>query len=100
MSDSHDISKDVRKYILVFIVLMVGTALTVGVTYIDFGAHWINITVGLIIATTKASFVALIFMHLIAEKTAIYLVLGFTIFFGIGMMGLTLWASHDSPVFP
>ena len=97
MGDSHDISKEIKKYYAVFGILILGTILTVGVTYVDFGAHWINIGVGLLIATFKATCVALIFMHLISEKTAIYLVMGFTVFFFIGMMGLTLWASHDSP---
>jgi hypothetical protein len=36
-------------------------------------------------------------MHLISEKKMIYTVLAFTVFFFIGLMGLTLWAMHDFP---
>jgi caa(3)-type oxidase subunit IV len=56
-----------------------------------------NIVIGLLIATVKASLVALFFMHLISEKTAIYMFMGVTVFFFTGLMVLTLWASHDLP---
>ena len=49
-------------YYLVFLALMVGTAVTVAVTYVDLG--WLNTPVALAIATTKAMLVILYFMHL------------------------------------
>ena len=49
------------------------------------------------IATVKASLVALFFMHLISEKQMIYTVLEFTAFFFIGLMAITLSAYHDYP---
>lgn len=102
MSDehAHDISQHVRGYFIVGGALFLGTALTVMASYIDMGAHWMNITVALIIAIVKASLVALYFMHLISEKTTIYLVLGFTFFFFAGMMALTIIAHHDVPIPP
>jgi len=97
MSDhSSDISKHVRSYLIVGAALLIGTILTVWASYIDLGHHW-NIVLALIIATAKASLVALFFMHLISERTMIYLVMGFTAFFFAGLMFLTLYASHDFP---
>ncbi|MEO5822861.1 MAG: cytochrome C oxidase subunit IV family protein [Vicinamibacteraceae bacterium] len=49
-------------YFLVFIALMVGTAVTVAVTYIHLG--WLNLPLALAIATTKAVLVIMFFMHL------------------------------------
>ncbi|HEY8551465.1 MAG TPA: cytochrome C oxidase subunit IV family protein [Vicinamibacterales bacterium] len=49
-------------YVMVFLALMVGTIVTVAVTYVDLG--WLNLPVALAIAITKASLVVLFFMHL------------------------------------
>jgi cytochrome c oxidase subunit 4 len=101
--DAKDFKTYVRPYLMVFGVLMLGTFLTVAASWFDFdahfGSHWVNMTVGLLIAVTKASFVVLWFMHLISEKQLIYLVLGFTCFFFVGLMGLTVWAMQDFPNF-
>lgn len=47
----------------VFIILMFLTAVTVGVTWLDFG-YKMNLVVAMIIALIKAAFVGLYFMHL------------------------------------
>ena len=78
------------------VALLIGTVLTVWASYIDLGHSW-NIALALVIASAKASLVALFFMHLISEKTMIYLVLGFTTFFFIGLMFLTIGAYADFP---
>jgi cytochrome c oxidase subunit IV len=97
MSDhSDDISKHIRGYLIIGGTLIVGTVLTVLASYIDLGHHW-NIVLALVIATVKASLVALYFMHLISEKQLIYTVLGFTAFFFIGLMFITIAAYHDYP---
>ena len=97
MSDhTDDISKHVRGYIIIGATLLVGTILTVLASYVDLGHHW-NIVLALVIATVKASLVALFFMHLISERQMIYLVLAFTAFFFIGLMFLTITAYHDFP---
>lgn len=54
-------------YLKVLAGLAIGTALTVGASYIHFG-HWGNIAVGLLIATIKASLVVMFFMHLKYEQ--------------------------------
>ena len=95
----EEIRKSVKSYMVVFGILIIGTIVTVLASYFDFGSMTANIIVALIIATFKASFVALIFMHLNAEKKTIYMTLGFTWFFFMGLMGLTIWASEDKPNF-
>lgn len=93
----HDIKSHVRTYMMIGGALVIGTIITVAVSYVDFGSHTMNIAVGLLIATVKASLVALFFMHLISEKTAIYLFLASSFFFFAGMMGLILWNNYDPP---
>lgn len=52
----------VRIYLMIFFVLLVGTTLTVAAAFIDF--PWrLNTIVALTIATIKATFVVLYFMH-------------------------------------
>ena len=94
----HDISKHIRTYLLVGVFLLIGTGLTVWAASIHFGSHTMNIVIALVIAIAKASLVALFFMHLISERTAIYMFMSVTAFFFAGLMALTLWASHDHPL--
>jgi len=96
--DDHDVSKHVRTYLIIGAFLLIGTVVTVLAAQIDLGNHHLNIAVGLLIATVKASLVALYFMHLISEKMAIYMFMSVTVFFFTGLMVLTLWAAHDLPL--
>lgn len=97
MSDhSSDISKHVRGYMIIGGTLLVGTILTVLASYVDLGHQW-NIVLALVIATVKASLVALFFMHLISERQMIYIVLAFTAFFLVGLMFLTIGSFADFP---
>jgi cytochrome c oxidase subunit IV len=62
-SDSHPLHiLPLRVYLNVFIALLVFTTITVGVSYMDFGAY--NLLVAMIVAVIKAGLVALYFMHL------------------------------------
>jgi cytochrome c oxidase subunit IV len=97
MSDSHDVAKHVRIYIGVFIALLCGTLLTVGMYYIHFESIALGIAIALFIASVKAFLVAGFFMHLISEKTAIYAVMATTVFFFIALMSLTVFSIHDIP---
>ena len=56
----EEIKKSIRSYMMVFGVLIVGTIVTVLASFFDFGSSTANIIVALIIATFKASCVALI----------------------------------------
>jgi caa(3)-type oxidase subunit IV len=88
---------------MVFGALLVGTVLTVLVATVpalDIGRHgfdaW-DAVLGLIIATTKASLVAAIFMHLNHEKKLIYWVFFGAIFF-FGAMGALFALAESSPI--
>lgn len=108
MADSIEaIQKSKKTYLLVFGALLVGTVLTVLVAsppdflyWLDFGDHgfdkW-DAIVGLLIATTKASLVAFIFMHLNHEKKAIYWIFGAGLLFLAWMVYLFLLA-YRSPI--
>ena len=51
-----------KTYILTWVALIVLTVLTVAASYFNFGT-W-NVVIALLVATTKATIVALLFMHL------------------------------------
>jgi cytochrome c oxidase subunit 4 len=78
--------------------LLVCTALTVFLSYMDFGSPKANIAVAMVLATFKAGLVAYIFMHLSAEKKLIYRVLIFTVIFVLGLFWLTYLAWYDPVV--
>src|SRR5438105_1430031 len=86
------------------------TLLSVALSYVDFGCFFswlfhvhispqtggkLNIAVAIVVAAFKVSLVALIFMHLAAEKRLIYRVLIFTGFFVLGLFWLTFLAWYN-----
>ncbi len=75
--------------------LLAFTAVTVALSYVNFGTQKANVAVALLVATFKAGLVAAIFMHLSAEKRLIYRVLIFTGFFVFGLFWLTYLAWYD-----
>ena len=94
MADTpEEIQEHLKLYWKVGIVLLICTVLTVVVAWIT-----PSIMVGLAIATFKAGLVAMIFMHLNNEKSMIYKILLYTVFFAIGLMFLTLLALYDPVV--
>lgn len=88
----HDVKAEVRRYMIVFIALIVGTIVTVLASKIHFGSHSANIVVGLIIALVKGFLVAGFFMHLVSERVMIYTIMLATVFFFAGLMYLTVWS--------
>ena len=66
-----------KVYYLVFLALIIGTALTWGIAFVDLGM-W-NPVVALIIACTKATLVILFFMHVrySGKQTMITIAAGF-----------------------
>jgi len=64
--------KSSRVYWMVFGALIVLTAITVGQSQIKGLGHTTNLVIGLAIAITKGSLVALVFMHLKYEKKYFY----------------------------
>ena len=99
MSDahSHDISRQVKIYITVFVALLVGTFVTVWLNYMHFDSVVLTISIALFVAIVKAALVAGFFMHLISERKAIYAILVATVFFFAAMMYLTVWARDQMP---
>ena len=91
----------VRRYILVFVGLLIGTVITVGAYFlgplIGINSVALTIAVALFIAIIKAFLVAGYFMHLMSEKKMIYGILASTAFFFVGLMFLTIWAMQDFP---
>lgn len=78
----------VRTYVLVFLALMVLTAVTVMVAFQDFGA-W-NDVVALTIAVIKASLVVLFFMHIYHSARLSKLVVVSGLLWLVILIGLTL----------
>jgi cytochrome c oxidase subunit 4 len=67
---AHGPGKSIRAGIAVFVALLLLTAVTVLVSYVDLGL-W-NAVVALLIASVKASLVALFFMHLKGENRLVW----------------------------
>jgi caa(3)-type oxidase subunit IV len=98
MSDNVDpaaLQKHVRTYLFIGFLLLLGTAFTVAIAFYEFPTHSMNIIVGMIVATIKASLVALIFMHLNHEKPLIYKFLAFTTVFCIVLFVLFIFSNGD-----
>jgi cytochrome c oxidase subunit 4 len=94
-SSAEDVRKSVKLYIGVLIALAVLTALTVFVASWKLGLV-AAIAIALVIASIKGSLVASVFMHLVHEKSVIFIILALTFFFFIFLL---LWpvmtSNHD-----
>ena len=66
----HQQQHSLLPYALVLGALLVLTALTVGVAYVDFGHPWSDL-VALLIALSKATLVVLFFMHVKGSTSVI-----------------------------
>ena len=92
---AHNVSKHIRAYLMVGATLITFTAITVFLSYVNFGTMKANVAVAMLVATFKAGLVAAIFMHLSNEKRMIYRILMFTAFFVLGLFFLTYLAWYD-----
>lgn len=90
----EDIKKHVGRYVKVGVTLLVLTVVTVTVSYVRLVLP-LAVAVALIIAISKGSLVASFFMHLIAEKRAIYWSLVLTVAFFLALMFLPLLGALD-----
>ncbi len=93
--DAAHVAAHIKTYLAVGGILLVGTVITVLLSYVDFGSQGRNIIIAMIVATIKVGFVAAIFMHLNSEKSTIYRVIVMTIFFCIVLFALTGLAIFD-----
>ena len=94
-SDSAEIKKSIRTYMMVGLALLVFTGITVGANQFHFGVP-VAVTVALIIATMKGSMVASIFMHLSHEKKWVYGALILTVAGFLVLMTVPFFTVSDS----
>jgi caa(3)-type oxidase subunit IV len=92
--DTESIRKEVKAYIVVFFSLAVLTVLTVAVSYFHMPIT-LAIVVALAIAAFKGTLVASVFMHLRAERRAIYWILLLTVVFFIVLMAIPTISQWD-----
>ena len=79
----------VRVYVTIFLILLVGTALTVMAARIDF--PWqLNTIVAMTIAITKATFVVLYFMHVRYSTRLVWVIIGAALFWMAILFAFTL----------
>lgn len=97
VENPHDVQHEQKRYLAVYAVLVVGTVLTVAMYYVHFEELWQTVGVALLIAATKAAFVAAIFMHLWHGQRDIYKILFFTGVFVATMFALTTYAHFSLP---
>lgn len=93
--DPVAIKKSIRTYAMVGVMLLVFTAVTVAANRFHFAVP-LAITVALIIAVTKGSMVAAVFMHLSHEKKWIYGALLLTVVFFVVLLFLPLLTVSDT----
>lgn len=91
---TKDVAAQVRVYLMVFGALLVLTLITVGVSYLDL-PEFETVIVALAIATTKASLVAMFFMHLKGEKPMVTWPLALTAFLFVGLLVSVLYSEAD-----
>ena len=94
-SDTAEMKKKVRTYLMVGAALYVGTIITVAVNQVHLVVP-LAITVALIVATAKASLVASVFMHLNHERKWIYGSLILTAAFFLVLMTVPIFTVNDS----
>jgi cytochrome c oxidase subunit IV len=78
----------VRVYITIFLVLLVGTALTVWAAFVDF-PYGLNTIIAMTIAVTKATFVVLYFMHVRYSARLVWVIVGSALFWMAIMFAFT-----------
>ena len=78
----------VRIYVMIFLALLVGTALTVMAAFVDF--PWrLNTIVAMTIATAKATLVVLYFMHVRYSTRLVWVIIGSALFWMAILFALT-----------
>jgi cytochrome c oxidase subunit 4 len=86
MSMEHVVS--IRTYLVIFVALVAGTALTTAAAYVDLGP--LNVVVMLLIAFVKATLVVLFFMHVKFTNRLTQLAAASGFLWLLVMIGLTL----------
>ena len=92
---SEDVRQHIKLYWKIGAALLVLTAVTVAVSYVEFAVP-MTIFVALVIATTKGSLVASYFMHLIGERRSIHAALLLAVFFCILLIFIPILGHTDT----
>ena len=99
-SEAEHIKQHVRVYVMVFSALAVLTVVTVAISYLDLPTSY-AIGVAMVVATVKASLVALFFMHLVSEEKVIIWLLVLCAAFILFLMFLPVGVTTGiAPVWP
>jgi cytochrome c oxidase subunit 4 len=98
--ESEELRHHVRIYLMVFAALGVLTVVTVGIAYLHM-SQTVAISAAIIVASVKASLVALFFMHLVSEeKVIVWLLLLCAAFLAVLMALPVLTESGAGPLWP
>jgi caa(3)-type oxidase subunit IV len=94
-----DLNHYIRLCGVIFLVVLCTTSAMIATSFAHhLGEGWtLKVTLILAIAVVNAFLVAGYLMHLLSEKKLVYAVLGSTVVFFIGLVGLTLWAMGGFP---
>ena|SRR5882762_547024 len=84
--EHHIVSPKV--YFLIFLALLVGTAITIGASYLDLGPY--NAALAIAIACTKATLVVLYFMHIKYSSKLMKLTVGAGVFTFLILVGMSM----------
>jgi len=98
--DGHtvDFNAYVRRCLYIFIAILAAVSLMIWISFLPAQYSWaFKAGFILLVAACNAFLVAGYLMHLISEKKMIYTILAFTVFFVIGLFGLTMWAMNNFP---
>ncbi len=99
-SEAARVREHVRVYVMVFSALAVLTVVTVAISYLHLPTSY-AIGIALMVATVKASLVALYFMHLISEEKVILWLLLLCAAFLVALMVLPVGTETGlAPLWP
>jgi caa(3)-type oxidase subunit IV len=92
-----DFNNYLRRCLYVFIAVLAAVSLMIYASYLPHYSWPVKVAIILAVACCNAFVVAGFLMHLISERKMVYTLLAFTVFFVIGLFGLTLYAMQDFP---
>jgi cytochrome c oxidase subunit 4 len=92
---SDDVKQHIKLYYKIGATLLFLTIVTVAVSYIELAVP-MAIALALVVATTKGSFVAAYFMHLIDERKSILAALLLTMFFFLVLIFIPILGHTDT----
>ena len=94
-SDGDGVRQEVRKYLVIFTLLLSLSMVTVGISYLHLSVP-VTVFFAVSIAVVQVFFAAGYFMHLISEKRMVlYIVLAMTAIFFAGLLFLPSFEHHD-----